>query len=174
MRTKGQTNGHNVQIAEKVQSGPRPRAGVDELTGVWNRAGFVAAATPMFRSCQRRKAPVALAYFDFYVDDVTIAVPGDPTVDRVLATMGELMRRAFRASDIVGRLDSLRFAVLLPDCTDDALAAVDGVRMLNDDPSSQLQLAAAMVRNVTGGTLDDLMFAADARAKQVKREQLGR
>ncbi len=82
--------------------------------------------------------------------------------------MGELMRKAFRASDIVGRIDPMRFAVLLPDCTDEALAAVDGVRALNDDPTSRLKLAAGMVRNVEGGTLDDLMFAANARTNQMK------
>jgi GGDEF domain-containing protein len=139
---------------------------------VWNRAGFIAAATPMFRSCVRRDAPIALAYFDFYVDGTTVPSPGDPTVDRVLVSMSELMRKAFRASDIVGHIDPLRFAVLLPDCTDAALAAVDGVRTLTDESTSNLKLAAGMVRNIPGGTLDDLMFAASERTKQVKREQL--
>ncbi len=87
--------------------------------------------------------------------------------------MGELMRKAFRASDVVGRIESLRFAVLLPDCTDEALAAVAGVRALTDGTTSRLALAAGMVRNVPGGTFDDLMFAAAMRTEQVKRQQLG-
>jgi diguanylate cyclase (GGDEF)-like protein len=192
MRTKARTNGQISQSPQSTQNAQNPPkaasagggeqsepkapkrqpAGIDELTGVWNRSGFVAAATPMFRSCQRRDAPVALAYFDFYVDGTTIPTPGDPTVDRVLVAMSELMRKAFRASDIVGRIDPLRFAVLLPDCTDEALAAVDGVRTLTDESTSQLKLAAGMVRNVAGGTLDDLMFTANERTKQIKREQL--
>lgn len=66
-----------------------------------------------------------------------------------------------------------RFAVLLPDCTDAALAAVDGVRTLTDESTKILKLAAGMVRSIKGGTLDDLMFAASEPTKQVKREQLG-
>ncbi len=185
MRTKSRSNGQNVQSPQKAQStqhGGKPEArtpvrqapGIDELTGVWNRTGFVAAANPMFRSCQRRDAPVALAYFDFYVDGTTIPSPADPKVEQVLVAMSELMQRTFRASDVVGRIDALRFAVLLPDCTDEALAAVDGVRTLTDGSSSPLKLAVGMVRNVTGGTLDDLMFSANERTKQIKREQLAR
>jgi GGDEF domain-containing protein len=185
MRTKARSNGQNQDGPNSNGQNPngekaadskpkiRQPIGIDELTGVWNRAGFIAAATPMFRSCVRREAPIALAYFDFYVDGTNVPSPGDPTVDRVLVAMSELMRKAFRASDIVGHIDPLRFAVLLPDCTDAALAAVDGVRTLTDESTSNLKLAAGMVRNIPSGTLDDLMFAANERAKQVKREQLG-
>jgi GGDEF domain-containing protein len=161
MRTKPKTNGSNRQTV-----------GIDDLTGVWNRPGFIAAASPIFQSCQRRKAPIALAYFDFYSADTSISIAQDPTIDRVLLAMGELMRKAFRASDLVGRIEPLRFAALLPDCTDDALAAVAGVRALTDDSTSGLSLAAGMVRNIPGGTLDDLMFAADQRTKQIKRDQI--
>ena len=35
-RVNGQTNGHSTQAV-----------GIDDLTGVWNRAGFIAAANPM-------------------------------------------------------------------------------------------------------------------------------
>lgn len=159
IRNKARTNGHT-----------RTKAGLDELTGVWNRPGFVAAATPMFVSCQRRGAPVALAYFDFQMPE------GDgvdqATVDRVLMSMAEMMRKAFRSSDIIGRVGKLRFAVLLPDCTKEALAAVDGVRALNDATSGphQLRLAAGMVRNTGGGTLEELMRAADVHTREIKRD----
>ncbi|HEV7527002.1 MAG TPA: diguanylate cyclase, partial [Acidimicrobiia bacterium] len=84
------TNGHTGQ-----------RAAVDELTGTWNRAGFVAAATPMFESCQRRGTPIALAYFDFHTTDGTETTPDDVAVDQVLLAMANLMRKAFRSSDII-------------------------------------------------------------------------
>ena len=165
MRNNTRTNGHANETT-------RQKAGIDELTGVWNRAGFVTAATPMFVSCQRREAPLALAYFDFHTTDETQTAPEDTTVDRVLMAMADLMRKAFRASDIIGRVDKLRFAVLLADCTDEALAAIDGVRALTDDPSSpqELTLTAGMVRSAPGGTLEDLMRDADVRTREIKRE----
>jgi diguanylate cyclase (GGDEF)-like protein len=158
IRNKARTNGHAKQTV-----------GIDNVTGVWNRAGFIAAATPMFVSCQRRDSPIALAYFDFHTADET--ANEDETVDRILMAMGDLLRKAFRASDIIGRVDTLRFAVLLADCTDEALAAIDGVRALTDATAPQrLTLTAGMVRSVPNGTLDDLMEAADVRTREIKRE----
>ena len=158
IRNKARTNGHSKETV-----------GIDKLTGVWNRAGFVAAATPMFVSCQRRESPIALAYFDFHATDETATTDG--TVDRILMAMGELLGKAFRASDIVGRVDTLRFAVLLADCTDEALAAIDGVRALTDATAPQrLTLTAGMVRSAPNGTLDDLMQAADAHTREIKRD----
>ena len=155
MHSRTHTNGHT-----------REKPAIDELTGTWNRAGFIAAATPMFASCQRREAPVSLAFFEFHAG---LACAADPrTVDQVLMAMGDLMRKAFRASDIVGRVDPLRFVVLLPDCTDEALAAIDGVRALTDATAPQrLSLTAGMVRSSPRGTLEELLHAAEARAQEL-------
>jgi GGDEF domain-containing protein len=154
MRSKTRTNGHT-----------RQKPGIDELTGAWNRAGFVAAASPMLLSCQRRAAPVSLAFFQFHAD---AAVMDPKTVDQVLLGMAELTRKAFRATDIVGRVDPLRFVVLLPDCTDDALNAIDGVRALTDATAPQrLTLTAGMVISTPDGTLEDLLHAAEIRAREL-------
>lgn len=159
-RVNGQANSHAPQAV-----------GIDELTGVWNRAGFVAAATPMYVSCQRRDSPIALAYFDFDHSDSARSPEQDATIDRVLMMMAAQLRKAFRASDLVGRIDTFRFAVLLTDCTDEALAAVDGVRALSGDLSSLsgLTLTAGMVRSAASATLDDLMLEADAKLKDLKK-----
>jgi GGDEF domain-containing protein len=157
MRSKMSTNGHK-RVSEK--------AGLDELTGVWNRAGFLAAATPVFLSCQRRDAPVSLAFFEFRTD---ARRPPDPTtIDKVLMGMAALTRKAFRASDVAGRVDPLRFVVLLGDCTDDALMAIDGVRALTDATAPErLTLTAGMVSSAPGGTLEDLLSAAELRAREL-------
>ena len=162
-RVNGQTNGHS--------NGHSPQAvGIDELTGVWNRGGFVAAATPMYVSCRRRESPIALAYFDFDHSDSARTPEQEATIDRVLMMMAGQLRKAFRASDVVGRIDTFRFAVLLTDCTDEALAAVDGVRALSDDLSSLsgLTLTAGMVRSEASATLEDLMLTADRKLRILK------
>lgn len=157
IQSKSSTNGHTREYE---------RAGIDDLTGLWNRAGFIAAATPVFVSCQRRAAPISLAFFDFHAD---AAMAADlTTVDQVLMGMADLMRRAFRASDVPGRIDRLRFAVLLTDCNDDALAAIDGVRALTDATAPQrLTLTAGMVHSAPGGTLEELLRAAELRAQDL-------
>jgi GGDEF domain-containing protein len=146
--------------------------GFDELTGVWNRPGFIAAATPMFLSCQRRAAPMALAYFDFHRADMNKSIALNATMQQVLVAMASQMRKAFRASDVIGRIDQLRFAVLLADCTNEALHAVEGVRAITDASTSAdgLSLKVAMVRAATEGTLEEFMQVADVRAREVGRE----
>jgi diguanylate cyclase (GGDEF)-like protein len=158
-RVNGQTNGHAREVV-----------GMDDLTGVWNRAGFVAAANPMYISCQRRESPIALAYFDFDSSEASRSPEQNATIDRVLMAMATQLRKAFRASDVVGRVDTFRFGVLLTDCTDEALAAVDGVRALSDELSalSGLTLTAGMVRSAPTTSLDDLMLAADQKLKELK------
>jgi diguanylate cyclase (GGDEF)-like protein len=153
----------------------RDEAGLDELTGVWNRAGFRAAARPLFVFCRRKDAPVALAYFDFAADGADDGVlrrpETDPTLARVMTAMAQLLRNAFRASDVIGRVDTFRFAVLLADCADDVLDAAQGLRALADRATSEfgLTLNVSVTRSAAGESLDELMAHADAHARQVRR-----
>jgi GGDEF domain-containing protein len=150
----------------KAQAGST--VGYDEVTGVWSRAGFTAAATPLFMSCQRREAPVALAVFQFRTAG-TDRMDAVVTIDRVLIAMVGQMRNAFRDCDIIGRVDTSSLAVFLADCTDDALAAVEGVRALTDTSTSDrdLVLVVGMARGTPGGTFDDLLRDARARAASI-------
>jgi GGDEF domain-containing protein len=116
---------------------------------------------------------MALAYFDF--DDLAHRLALDAAMEHVLMAMAEQMRTAFRATDIIGRVEPLRFAVLLADCTDEALNAVEGVRAITNNSRASLgiSLAVGMVRTTTEATIEDLMGAADRRANAVKRDQAG-
>ena len=158
-------------ITERTNGHTRDKVGFDELTGVWNRAGFVAAATPMFVACQRRDVPLALAYFDLAYGDAGSVE--NLTRPAVLVATAEQLRKTFRASDIVGRLDVYRFAVLLADCSDSMIAAVEGMRAITEQSSSSegLTLATGVVRNSAGETLDRLMRATDLRMREIKGDQ---
>ena len=103
--------------------------------------------------------------------DTTKTAPENTTVDQVLMAMAELMRKVFRASDIIGRIDELRFAVLLADCTDEALGAIEGVRAVTDEatpPNSNI-LTIAMVEGSVGTTFDGLMKEADLRIIELRK-----
>jgi len=148
--------------------------GLDELTGTWNCSGFMAVAAPMFLSCTRRDAPFALAYFDLHTNDMT--VPGAPegVIDEALISMAKLMRKAFRACDVIGRVGSCRFAVLLSDCKDEALGSAEGVRPVAGDVRSPtgLTLTVGMVRGASSATLEELMREADARVDELRRGRI--
>ena len=138
--------------------------GLDSLTGVWNRAGFIAAATPMFVLCQRRAAPVTLAYFDVRSGQEPNSAA---RLEGVLSAVGQQMGKTFRDCDIIGRIDTFRFAVLFADCTNEALGAIEGVRAVTDESmQNERFLSIAMVESSPGVTLGDLMLQADARAEE--------
>jgi GGDEF domain-containing protein len=146
------------------QAPERPVTGYDEVTGVWNPLGFAAAAGSLFMSCKRRAAPMALAVFQFRT--VTNRPDADDSIEAAMVAMAGLMRNAFRDCDVVGRVDTSSLAVFLGDCTDDALAAVEGVRSLTDCSTADdgVVLVAGMARGKPGGTLEDLLQEALQRA----------
>jgi GGDEF domain-containing protein len=144
---------------------------LDELTGVWNRAGFIAAATPMFVVCQRRSAPATLGYFDVRSTRMNHTTADKRVLNGVLKAVSTQMGKTFRDCDVIGRIDTLRFAVLFADCTDEALGAIEGVRAVTDDstpPNSNI-LTVAMVEGAAGTTFADLMREADLRISELRK-----
>jgi GGDEF domain-containing protein len=154
---------------------PVAKVGLDDATGVWNRAGFISAATPMFLSCQRRAVPVTLGYFDIRSARETHPVADGAVLGRVLSAVAKQMGKTFRDCDIIGRIDTFRFAVLFADCTDEALRAMEGVRAVADesDPPIEHTLSIAIVESSPGATLDDLMRELDRRANTLQRGEQG-
>jgi GGDEF domain-containing protein len=147
------------------------KVGIDDLTGVWNRAGFLAAATPMFVSCQRRHAPVTLGYFDIRTAGTTRPAADNARLDNALRAIAQQMGKTFRDCDVIGRIDRFRFAVLFADCTDDTLGAIEGVRAVTDQstPPNENILTVAVVESSPGETLDDLMRKANQRMNEPRR-----
>jgi GGDEF domain-containing protein len=149
---------------------PAAKAGLDELTGVWNRAGFIAAATPMFVMCQRRAAPATLGYFDVQSGCATRSPGDDAMLSGVLKSVAKQMGKTFRDCDVIGRIDTFRLAVLFADCTDEALGAIEGVRAVTDESTPQHSniLTVAMVEATPNSTFEDLMHQADLRTHELR------
>jgi len=154
--------------------GNRPSAekvGLDELTGVWNRAGFIAAATPMYIVCQRRGAPATLGYFDVRSTRINHSPADKRMLNGVLKSVSAQMGKTFRNCDVIGRIDALRFAVLFADCTDDALSAIEGVRAVTDESTTSNSniLTVAIVEGGAGTTFDELMSDADRLINELRK-----
>lgn len=87
----------------------------DELTGLYNRRGFITMAEQQMKLAQRTRHSMILLYAD--LDNLkSINDSFDhATGDRALAEVGELFRETFRTSDIIARLCGDEFAVLVID-----------------------------------------------------------
>lgn len=88
-------------------------AHVDELTGLLNDRGLRAALRQHLALAVRDARPLAVVVID--VDDMQSIndTLGWDTGDQVLETVGDLMRRTFRVSDVLARLHEDQFAVVL-------------------------------------------------------------
>ena len=91
----------------------REMALVDELTGVYNRRGFLAAAEREWTRVTRERQGALLVYIDLDGFKRINDTYGHAEGDRALRTVGDVMRAAFRGGDVVGRLGGDEFAVLV-------------------------------------------------------------
>jgi len=84
----------------------------DELTGLYNRRGFLTLSDQYFKVAQRMKNRVSILYAD--LDDLKVINDkyGHQEGDRALAETAQILRTSFRESDIAARIGGDEFAVM--------------------------------------------------------------
>jgi len=90
----------------------RSLAITDDLTGFFNRRGFLASVTQQLKLARRDKQSVLLFYFD--VDDLKAINDsfGHREGDLALIRTADALNETFRDSDVLARLGGDEFAVL--------------------------------------------------------------
>jgi diguanylate cyclase (GGDEF)-like protein len=96
----------------KMESELRNLSWLDELTGLYNRRGFLTFASQVLRIARRSNVGAILLFVDLdnmkWINDSLGHIVGD----KVLTQTADILRNSFRASDIVSRLSGDEFAVL--------------------------------------------------------------
>jgi diguanylate cyclase (GGDEF)-like protein len=92
----------------------------DDLTGVFNRRRIEALLVEMFEHSTRLHEPLAVAMFDIDHFKNVNDTHGHPAGDRVLAQVAQMLKRAVRDIDRLGRYGGEEFMVLLPGTVLDA------------------------------------------------------
>jgi len=99
----------------------------DGLTGLLTHTAFLERARAVVSTAHRAPSrPLSLVVIDLDHFKTVNDTWGHPVGDRVLASLGVLLRRRVRASDTIGRLGGEEFALLLED-----LAGKDAVRLVD-------------------------------------------
>jgi diguanylate cyclase (GGDEF)-like protein len=88
-------------------------ASMDELTLLPNRHGFEALARLGLEACQQLGKSATLLFFDLDHFKRINQQYGRAEGDNALKTFADVLRIAFRESDVIGRLGSDEFAALL-------------------------------------------------------------
>jgi diguanylate cyclase (GGDEF)-like protein len=153
---------------------------IDELTGVYNRRGFVSLAEHHFALTNRSGGTLAMLYID--IDDMKTIndCHGHHEGDRALRATADLLMQTFRFTDVVGRLGGDEFCVLLtPGGTVDADRAVrrldDLLVELNAGPTLTyaLSLSVGMAEYAAAApcSLEELLRRADQTMYEVKERR---
>src|SRR5262249_6510834 len=94
----------------RLMSSLRAAAYTDELTGLYNRRGYITRASTLLKVAD----PKTIWQIFFDVDDLKMVndTYGHWAGDRALMEVAAVLRQAFRSSDIVARVGGDEFAVL--------------------------------------------------------------
>jgi diguanylate cyclase (GGDEF)-like protein/PAS domain S-box-containing protein len=151
----------------------------DELTGLYNRRGFLAMAQDRLNLAAREKKPLVIFFADVDGLKKINDTLGHDAGDAKLATATEVLRDAFRASDVIGHIGGDEFAVLATVKSLDALPIIEDrlrTRIAAQNPSGE----AAIPFSISFGhtvldpnareTLDDSLKKAD-KAMYAERQR---
>ncbi|MFS2094995.1 GGDEF domain-containing protein [Pseudomonas sp. Pseusp11] len=99
-------------------------ASMDELTLLSNRHGFEALSELALEACRQLGQPATLLFFDLDDFKHINRLYGRAEGDNALKTFADVLRIAFRESDVIGRLGSDEFAALLTGANTVEIAAI--------------------------------------------------
>lgn len=155
---------------------------IDDLTGLYNRRGFLALAEQHLRMIQRKGAAL-LIYID--LDDLKVINDshGHLEGNRALIVTGNILRACFRQSDIMARLGGDEFCVLMTDAGQDSAQQVRKRMQLRTDFVNglaswnfrlSLSVGIADVPVVHQPPLEQLLRIADTHMYEEKRKKQSR
>ncbi len=96
----------------KAQVELRNLAVLDELTGVYNRRGFLTFGLRQLKEAQQSGKQAALFFMDLDGLKKINDTGGHREGDQALVATGEILRKVFREADTIGRIGGDEFAVL--------------------------------------------------------------
>ncbi len=96
----------------------------DELTGLYNRRGFLALAEHQLKGHQRNQFPLVLFYADLDGLKTVNDTWGHDAGDDAIRTAARILIESFRGEDLVARMGGDEFVMLVPGCTPEDAAGL--------------------------------------------------
>lgn len=156
---------------------------VDELTGLYNRRGFLAVAEQSLAEIRLNDKLPAIVYADLDgLKEINDSL-GHHEGDRALAKAAEILKDSFRSSDIVARIGGDEFVVLAALGPDESPESLSIRLQENFDASNaprnraynlSLSVGIAHVDHEQGCSIEDLMAQADRAMYEDKRQKRSR
>jgi diguanylate cyclase (GGDEF)-like protein/PAS domain S-box-containing protein len=170
-------------ITEQIRAQEELRALslIDELTGLYNRRGFLTLARQQLKMAERMHRGLFLLFAD--LDDLKNIndTQGHSTGDQALKDVAQLMKDTFREPDILARMGGDEFVVLAIEGASAGNADILTSRLQNTLTSFnqkhrrpfQLSLSQGVVRHQPGRTIaiEELIAQADRLMYDKKRKK---
>ena len=160
----------DITARVRMEEALRALALLDELTGLYNRRGFVTLAKQQLKTANRARRRMMLLFADFdglkQINDTF----GHPEGDRALIEIADVLRETFRESDIIARFAGDEFVVLAietdsasPEALTARLQQNLEVRNARGDHPYTLSLSVGVARYDPEHpcSIDDLLTQAD-------------
>ncbi|NLO61913.1 MAG: GGDEF domain-containing protein [Clostridiaceae bacterium] len=155
---------------------------MDELTGLYNRRGFLTLAKQQIALKARNNKDLLLVFFDIDGMKKINDTLGHSVGDYALVSFANLLKKAFRSTDVIARIGGDEFVVLAIECSIREYKKVKSrldysIKEFNASNHQEFQLSvsagAAPSDPDTTFTIEQLMEEADAELyKEKKRKKL--
>ncbi|HEV7942804.1 MAG TPA: GGDEF domain-containing protein [Solirubrobacteraceae bacterium] len=145
-------------VLSRLNQSLRQQAGTDELTGLLNRSGFLAAAVRERAIADRSRAPLSVAVLDLNGFKQVNDSLGHAAGDRLLADLAVAWRARLRAGDVLARHGGDEFVLLLPGT--DSGDAAQALQRLHA-PEVPITWSAGVSQWIAGEDLDTCLAKAD-------------
>lgn len=153
---------------------------VDDLTGLYNRRGFLTLATQQLKQARRGHRELLLLFVDMDDFKEINDTLGHAEGDAALRLTAGILRRTFRDSDIIARMGGDEFVVLATDISHGTDALIIDrlraeLRQVNEQGGAPYRLSfsvgAAHFDPYNPPSMEELLATADAMLYEQKRQK---
>lgn len=171
----------DITDQKRAQEELRALSLIDELTGLYNRRGFLTLARQQLKMADRMQRGIFLLFAD--LDDLKNINDnyGHPEGDRALQAVAAVFKETFREPDLLARIGGDEFVVLAIEGTSAAHAEILSSRFTGNLSAANqkgrrpytLSVSQGVVRHVPGRltSIEELMAQADRLMYEKKREK---
>jgi diguanylate cyclase (GGDEF)-like protein/PAS domain S-box-containing protein len=140
----------DITDRKKLEEQLRTASITDELTGLLNRRGFLIFAQKHFEVAKRNKRPFSILYLDLNEMKKINDEFGHKEGDQALIDISNILKKSFRASDIIARIGGDEFTVLISEPPRSELERTvaqhiqDNLRVHNEQTEKGYKLSGSM------------------------------
>jgi len=151
---------------------------IDELTGLYNRRGFLTLVKQQTKIAERMKKEMLLIFADIDKMKLINDTLGHKEGDRALIDAANILRKTLRNSDIIARFGGDEFVALAMEACDEHAEIIysrlqDNIKLHNEKEvrSYKISLSLGFVCYVPGSSIEELLLQADQLMYEDKQKK---